>query len=59
MKAASNPTAANKVGNLFYGSEGWMAVDGNGFQVYKGEKSEKVMDEKARARRLGHDTAHD
>ena len=23
-----------------------MAVDGEGFQVYKGEKSEKVMDEK-------------
>ena len=41
------PDGANKVGNLFYGSEGWMAVDGNGFQVYKGEKSEKVMDEKA------------
>jgi predicted dehydrogenase len=36
----------NFVGNLFYGSEGWMALDGNGFQVYKGEKSEKVMDEK-------------
>jgi len=37
----------NVVGNLFYGTEGWMAVDGRGFQVYKGEKSEKTMDEKA------------
>jgi predicted dehydrogenase len=42
----------NTVGNLFYGSEGWMAVDGDGFQVYKGvregknEKQEKIMDEK-------------
>ncbi len=38
---------SNKVGNLFYGSDGWMAVDSRGFQVYKGEKEEKVMDEKA------------
>ena len=35
----------NTVGNLFYGSDGWMAVDGAGFQMYKGEKNEKVMDE--------------
>ena len=35
------------IGNLFYGSEGWMAIDSNGFQVYKGESNEKVMDEKA------------
>ena len=35
----------NTVGNLFYGSEGWMAVDSAGFQVYKGAKQEKVMDE--------------
>jgi predicted dehydrogenase len=36
----------NVVGNLFYGSDGWMWVDDSGFQVYKGEKNEKVMDEK-------------
>jgi predicted dehydrogenase len=36
----------NVIGNLFYGSEGWMAVDAEGYQVYKGEKNEKVMDEK-------------
>jgi len=40
----------NTVANLFYGSEGWMAVDGAGFQVYKAsmegktEKQEKIMD---------------
>jgi len=36
----------NTIGNLFYGSDGWMAIDDAGFQVYKGEKNEKVMDEK-------------
>ncbi|MDX2179140.1 MAG: Gfo/Idh/MocA family oxidoreductase [Bryobacteraceae bacterium] len=37
---------ANTIGNLFYGADGWMAVDGSGFQVFKGENDEKVMDEK-------------
>jgi predicted dehydrogenase len=36
----------NTVGNLFFGSEGYMAVDGSGFQVYKGENRELAMDEK-------------
>ena len=35
----------NSVGNLFYGSDGWMVTSGNGFKVYKGESNEKVMDE--------------
>jgi len=40
----------NTIGDLFYGSDGWMAVDSAGFQVYKGkmdgkvEKQEKIMD---------------
>ena len=37
----------NTIGNLFYGSDGWMALDGAGFRVYKGEKSELTTDEKA------------
>jgi predicted dehydrogenase len=37
---------AHTIGNLFYGSDGYMSVDVGGFQVYKGEKCEKVMDEK-------------
>ena len=41
-----SPTGGNYVGNLFYGSDGWMAVDANGFQIYKGEKSELAMDVK-------------
>jgi hypothetical protein len=40
---------ANTIGNLFYGSDGWMNVDANGFQVYKGEDDQKVMDEKKAA----------
>ena len=51
--AAPDPAAAAnaggrgcQIGDLFYGSEGWMCVDGTGFQVYKGQRSEKVMDEK-------------
>ena len=36
----------NFIGNLYFGSEGYMTVDSNGFRVYKGEKHEKVMDEK-------------
>jgi predicted dehydrogenase len=34
------------IGNLFYGSEGWMALELAGFRVYKGRNSEKLMDEK-------------
>jgi predicted dehydrogenase len=37
----------NCVGNRFYGAEGLLIVDDDGFQVYKGEKREKTMDVKA------------
>ncbi|MCC7174156.1 MAG: Gfo/Idh/MocA family oxidoreductase [Bryobacterales bacterium] len=37
------------IGNLFYGADGWMAMDGRGFQVYKGEKNEMVLEEKQNA----------
>jgi hypothetical protein len=41
-----NPVkGVNEIGNLFYGSEGWMVTSGTGFRVYKGEKNEKIMDE--------------
>ena len=42
----TNRNDSYTVGNLFYGSDGWMAVGGNSIQVYKGEKGEKTMDEK-------------
>jgi predicted dehydrogenase len=38
---------ANAIGDLFYGADGYMVLYDSGFQVYKGEKHEKVMDEKA------------
>jgi predicted dehydrogenase len=41
------PMRGNCVGNHFYGADGILTVDDDGFQVYKGEKKEKVMDEKA------------
>ncbi|HEY3443074.1 MAG TPA: Gfo/Idh/MocA family oxidoreductase [Paludibaculum sp.] len=43
---AGQPVGTYPVGNLFYGSEGWMWIGDGGFQVFKGEKSERIMDEK-------------
>jgi predicted dehydrogenase len=34
------------VGNIFFGSEGFMTLDGSGFRVYKGDKHELAMEEK-------------
>ena len=36
------------IGNLFYGSEGWMWASGSGFKIYKGEKNELAMDDNSR-----------
>ena len=38
---------ANTVGDLFLGGDGWMWVDGEMFQIYKGESNEKTMEVKA------------
>ncbi len=35
------------VGNLFYGTEGWAAMNDEGFQAFKGESSELVLELKA------------
>jgi predicted dehydrogenase len=37
----------NYVGDVFYGSDGMLCMDGSGFQVYKGENMELAMEEKA------------
>jgi predicted dehydrogenase len=37
----------NTVGNIFYGSEGYLSVDDDGFQVYKGEDHKLALEEKA------------
>ena len=34
------------VGNLFYGTEGWMAMNDGGYQIYKGSGSELIAEEK-------------
>jgi predicted dehydrogenase len=39
-------SGGNVVGNIFYGSEGVMALHPEGLQVYKGDKREKLLDEK-------------
>jgi len=35
------------VGDLIYGSDGFMAVDGSGFRIYQGEAKKLVHEEKA------------
>jgi len=44
VAAVSTPAQNIMIGNLFYGTEGWMATSDQGYQVYKGESSE-LMDE--------------
>lgn len=34
------------VGNLFYGTEGWAAMTNSGFQAFKGDSNELLMEEK-------------
>ena len=43
------------VGNLFYGTEGWVAMNDSGFQAYKGDSSELIMEEKPDRTRGGGD----
>jgi len=42
---ASNPLNIG-VGDLFYGSEGWAAMSDQGFQAYKGDSSELIMEDR-------------
>ncbi len=35
-----------QIGNIYFGSDGWMWVSGGSYTVYKGEKNEQVMDER-------------
>ncbi|HEV3198089.1 MAG TPA: Gfo/Idh/MocA family oxidoreductase [Bryobacteraceae bacterium] len=47
VTAPRNGTPLNvTVGNLFYGTEGWAAMNDEGFQAFKGESSELIMDER-------------
>jgi predicted dehydrogenase len=46
----TNPQSAAPInvmiGNLFYGTEGWAAMSDQGFQAFKGESNELVMEER-------------
>jgi hypothetical protein len=44
--APARPPLNVTIGNLFYGTEGWMAMNDGGYQIYKGETSELLVDEK-------------
>jgi len=53
--AAPSPTATAPVngqplrvmtGNMIYGTEGWAAMSDSGFQAFKGESSEMIMEER-------------
>jgi predicted dehydrogenase len=46
---AANPMNVG-VGNLFYGSEGWAVMSDSGFQAYKGDSSELIMEERPEGR---------
>jgi predicted dehydrogenase len=37
---------ANFIGNLFFGSDGWMSIDLKGFQIYRGEDRKLVQEMK-------------
>jgi len=40
-------SGTNFVGDIFYGEDGWMETTSEGFKVYKGEKGQLAMEEKA------------
>ena len=44
-KAAAQPLNV-MTGNLFYGTEGWAAMSDGGFQAFKGDSNELVMEER-------------
>ena len=37
----------NTIGNLFFGDQGWLALDNSGFKVFKGDPAKLVQSEKA------------
>jgi predicted dehydrogenase len=44
-EADLSKTDSNTVGNLFYGRDGWMALDAEGYRIYKGEPEGKLVQE--------------
>jgi len=48
----------NTIGNIFFGADGVLVIDLQGFQVYKGESHEKVMDVKYQEKRAWDSAPH-
>jgi predicted dehydrogenase len=42
-EADLSQTDSNCIGNLFYGRDGWMALDAEGYRIYKGDKEAKLV----------------
>jgi predicted dehydrogenase len=57
--ATTNPRSGAPInvmiGNLFYGTEGWAAMSDQGFQAFKGESNELVMEERPQRGAVGGD----
>ena len=45
-QSGAGPPLNVMVGDLFYGSEGWAAMSDQGFQAFKGESNELIMEER-------------
>jgi predicted dehydrogenase len=41
-----SPPMSITIGDLFYGTEGWMVMNDSGYQIYKGESNELITEEK-------------
>ena len=53
----TNDEGTQKIGNLFYGTEGWMWVDGDGrkWQSYRGARTRRARAPRRRAEQGGSD----
>jgi predicted dehydrogenase len=49
----SSDPDGNTVGDLFYGSDGWLSLDNDGYRVFKGDPAKLVQSEKAGEDPLG------
>jgi len=56
VAAVSSPTPNIMIGNMFYGTEGWMAMSDGGYQVYKGESGELIDEGRPERGQPGGDT---
>jgi predicted dehydrogenase len=52
------PQGGHVIGNLFYGSDGWVMVDVNEYKIFKGEKSELASEVKYKEKRAWDTTPH-